>query len=104
MVEDEESITVPLSEALTREGFDAEVVGTAAEALAAAGRMSPDLVLLDLMLPDGSGYEVCRQLRLDSRVPISRSHDENPAVAGKPPAWPTRRPQAGSPSCCGDCS
>jgi two-component system, OmpR family, response regulator RegX3 len=70
MVEDEESITVPLSEALTREGFDAEAVGTAAEALEAAGRMSPDLVLLDLMLPDGSGYEVCRQLRLDSRVPI----------------------------------
>jgi two-component system, OmpR family, response regulator RegX3 len=70
MVEDEESITVPLSEALAREGFDTEVAGTVAEALEAAGRVSPDLVLLDVMLPDGSGYDVCRELRRESRVPI----------------------------------
>ncbi|HEY1276836.1 MAG TPA: response regulator transcription factor [Thermoleophilaceae bacterium] len=70
MVEDEESITVPLSEALAREGFDTEVAGTVAEALDAAERVQPDLVLLDLMLPDGSGYDVCRQLRSDSQVPI----------------------------------
>jgi two-component system, OmpR family, response regulator RegX3 len=70
MVEDEESITVPLSEALAREGFDTEVAGTAGEALELAGRVAPDLVLLDVMLPDGSGYDVCRELRRDSRVPI----------------------------------
>src|ERR671914_3089842 len=70
MVEDEESITVPLSEALAREGFDTEVAGTAAEALELAGRVGPDLVLLDVMLPDGSGYDVCRELRSRSRVPI----------------------------------
>jgi two-component system response regulator RegX3 len=70
MVEDEESITVPLSEALAREGFDTEVAGTVAEALELAGRVAPDLVLLDVMLPDGSGYDVCRELRRDSRVPI----------------------------------
>jgi two-component system, OmpR family, response regulator RegX3 len=70
MVEDEESITVPLSEALAREGFDTEVAGTAAEALELAGRVAPDLVLLDVMLPDGSGYDVCRELRRDSKVPI----------------------------------
>ena len=70
MVEDEESITVPLSEALAREGFDTEVAGTASEALELAGRVAPDLVLLDVMLPDGSGYDVCRELRRDSRVPI----------------------------------
>src|ERR687895_2134887 len=62
MVQDEESITVPLAEALAREGFDTEVAGTAAEALELAGSIAPDLVLLDVMLPDGSGYDVCREL------------------------------------------
>jgi two-component system, OmpR family, response regulator RegX3 len=70
MVEDEESITVPLAEALAREGFDTEVAGTVAEALELADSVAPDLVLLDVMLPDGSGYDVCRELRSRSRVPI----------------------------------
>jgi two-component system, OmpR family, response regulator RegX3 len=70
MVEDEQSITEPLSEALAREGFDTQVTGTAAGAIELAGRVEPDLVLLDVMLPDGSGYDVCRELRAGSAVPI----------------------------------
>ena len=70
MVEDEESITVPLAEALDREGFDTQVAGTVAEALEQAEQRMPDLVLLDVMLPDGSGYDVARQLRERSKVPI----------------------------------
>jgi two-component system response regulator RegX3 len=70
MVEDEESITIPLAEALDREGFDTQVAGTVAEALASAGQRMPDLVLLDVMLPDGSGYDVARSLRERSKVPI----------------------------------
>src|SRR3954463_1104900 len=70
MVEDEQSITEPLSEALAREGFDTEVAGTAARALELAGQAAPDLILLDVMLPDGSGFDVCRELRASSRVPI----------------------------------
>src|SRR6201999_3567675 len=70
MVEDEESIVVPLVEALAREGFDTEVAGTVADALELAARVDPDLVLLDVMLPDGSGFEVCRELRRASDVPI----------------------------------
>jgi two-component system response regulator RegX3 len=70
MVEDEESITVPLSEALDREGFDTQVAGTVAEALQKAEERMPDLVLLDVMLPDGSGYDVARRLRESSKVPI----------------------------------
>jgi two-component system, OmpR family, response regulator RegX3 len=70
MVEDEESITVPLAEALEREGFDTRVSGTVREALEPTERALPDLVLLDVMLPDGSGYDVCRRLRERSRVPI----------------------------------
>jgi two-component system, OmpR family, response regulator RegX3 len=70
MVEDEESITVPLAEALEREGFETRVAGTVAAALEEARSSPPDLVLLDVMLPDGSGYDVCRELRRDSEVPI----------------------------------
>jgi len=70
LVEDEEAITTPLQEALEREGFDTRVARTAGEALAAAREEEPDVVLLDVMLPDGSGFDVCRELRRDSRVPI----------------------------------
>jgi two-component system response regulator RegX3 len=70
LVEDEESITAPLSEALAREGFEPVIAGTAAEALELASERSPDLILLDLMLPDGSGLDVCRELRSRSAVPI----------------------------------
>jgi two-component system response regulator RegX3 len=70
LVEDEESIVTPLVEALRREGFDTAVSTTAAESLEAFERAQPDLVLLDVMLPDGSGFEVCRELRGRSRVPI----------------------------------
>ena len=70
MVEDEASITEPLREALQREGFDTEVARTVQEAREAAANAMPDLVLLDVMLPDGSGLEVCRELRERSKVPI----------------------------------
>ena len=70
MVEDEPSITAPLTEALEREGFDSAVARTAAEGVSLAGDLAPDLVLLDVMLPDGSGFDVCRELRRDSDVPI----------------------------------
>ena len=70
LVEDEQSITGPLAEALGREGFRAVVARTVAESLALAGRIRPDVVLLDVMLPDGSGFDVCRELRRESAVPI----------------------------------
>ena len=69
LVEDETSIREPLAEVLRSEGFETLVAGTVAEALEQA-RREPDLVLLDVMLPDGSGYDVCRELRRDSQVPI----------------------------------
>ena len=70
MVEDEISITEPLAEALDREGFDTRVAGTVADAIEQATEEMPDLVLLDVMLPDGSGLDVCRELRQRSQVPI----------------------------------
>jgi two-component system response regulator RegX3 len=69
-VEDEASIAEPFASALRRSGFETDVVGTAAGALASARRRLPDLVLLDLALPDGDGRDVCRVLRAESDVPI----------------------------------
>jgi len=70
VVEDEESISQPFAEALRRAGFEALVTGTAAGALALADSEDPDLVMLDLALPDGDGRDVCRELRRRSDVPI----------------------------------
>jgi DNA-binding response OmpR family regulator len=70
LVEDEETITVPLTEALAREGFRTETAGTLAAGLEIARRQRPDLVLLDVMLPDGSGFELLRELRDGERLPV----------------------------------
>jgi two-component system, OmpR family, response regulator RegX3 len=70
VVEDEESIAGPFAEALRRAGFEALVTGTAAGALKLAEDAEPDLVMLDLALPDGDGRDVCRELRRRSDVPI----------------------------------
>src|SRR5439155_21422638 len=55
LIEDEESISEPLAAALEREGFAARVAGTAADGLEAFRSRGPELVLLDVMLPDGDG-------------------------------------------------
>jgi two-component system, OmpR family, response regulator RegX3 len=67
LVEDDDSIAEPLAKGLQREGFTVSRVATGLDALAASGA---DLVLLDLILPDLDGYEVCRRLRERSDVPI----------------------------------
>jgi DNA-binding response OmpR family regulator len=67
VVEDDDAIAAPLAEGLSREGFDVARVATGAAALEAP---TPDVVLLDLSLPDIDGYAVCRQLRARSSVPI----------------------------------
>jgi DNA-binding response OmpR family regulator len=69
-VEDERSISEPFSRALAREGFEPHVAATAARALELAERLDPDLILLDLHLPDGDGRDVCRTIRARSGVPI----------------------------------
>ena len=70
IVEDEPSLSEPLSFLLRREGYDTEIAADGREALAAFDRDAADLVLLDLMLPGLSGTEVCRELRTRSAVPI----------------------------------
>jgi DNA-binding response OmpR family regulator len=70
LVEDERSIAEPFAGALSREGFEPVIAGTARAALELFHRHDPQLVLLDIALPDGDGREVCRALRRESAVPI----------------------------------
>jgi DNA-binding response OmpR family regulator len=70
LVEDEASITEPLTAALEREGWTTHVTASAREAPGLVTSKDPDLVLLDVMLEDGSGFDVCREIRQTSRVPI----------------------------------
>jgi two-component system OmpR family response regulator len=63
VVDDEETILELLSGSLRFAGFDVMTAGSGAEALRAASASRPDLVLLDVMLPDGDGFEVVRRLR-----------------------------------------
>ncbi|CAN5716390.1 response regulator transcription factor [soil metagenome] len=68
VVDDEEDIRRLVSFNLTDAGFKVEAVENGTDALAAAARLRPSVVVLDLMLPDVSGMEVCRRLRADESV------------------------------------
>ena len=70
VVDDEESYRQALASGLTREGFTVESAGDGHEALRLFHRVHPDLVLLDVMLPDQSGIEICQQMRALKPVPI----------------------------------
>ncbi len=71
IVDDEPYITDVLSSALQFEGFATEVAATGAQALSLATARPPDLIVLDVMLPDLEGTEVCRRLRAaDITTPV----------------------------------
>jgi DNA-binding response OmpR family regulator len=70
LVEDEASIAEPFVKLLRREGFDAFSAATAAEGLRLHRDLQPDLVLLDLALPDGDGRDVCRTIRSEADIPV----------------------------------
>jgi len=72
IIDDEDDLRALLDMNLRREGFRTVLAASGAEALELAGRVGPSLVVLDLMLPDLSGTEVCRRLRA------------NPALQGVP--------------------
>ena len=69
-VEDDDSIRLALRLALDDEGYDVREASDGRSGLDAFQRVEPDLVLLDLRLPDMSGFDVCRAMRASSIVPI----------------------------------
>jgi two-component system, OmpR family, response regulator RegX3 len=70
IVEDDDAIATPLAKGLEREGLAVNRVETGSAALAATEETRFDVVLLDLGLPDRDGFDVCRELRARSDVPI----------------------------------
>lgn len=66
LVEDDPALALGLGDALEFEGFRVALAATGGEALALARESRPDCIVLDLMLPDMNGYQVCEQLRRDS--------------------------------------
>ncbi|HVD43395.1 MAG TPA: response regulator transcription factor [Gaiellaceae bacterium] len=84
VVDDESQILRALRTSLQAAGYEVDVAATAAEALTSAAAHPPDGVILDLMLPDGSGTDVCREFRRWTNVPIlvlSAVGDEQEKVA-----------------------
>jgi two-component system KDP operon response regulator KdpE len=84
VVDDEPQFLRALATNLRGAGYEVETATTAAEALAAAGLRPPDAVILDLLLPDGSGRDVLRELRAWSEAPVvlvSAVGDEEEKIA-----------------------
>lgn len=84
-IEDDDQIRLALSMALEDEGYTVHQASNGAEGLAAFDEHEPELVLLDLKLPDISGFDVCRALRAKSIVPIimvTAQTDTHDMVAG----------------------
>ena len=70
LVDDEVSIQRSIAPLLRSRGYEVDVVGTGNDALKAFAQSHPDLIVLDLGLPDIDGAEVCRRIRSQSQVPI----------------------------------
>jgi DNA-binding response OmpR family regulator len=70
VVEDDEQIAELMRDFLEAEGFGVRLAASARETDEQLAQGVPDLVLLDVMLPDASGFEICRRLRSDSTVPV----------------------------------
>jgi len=70
LVDDEVVIQRALAPLLRSRGYEVEVAGTGREAVAAVAARSPDLIVLDLGLPDLDGAEVCQRIRKESKAPI----------------------------------
>jgi len=70
VVDDEPNIVALAKLYLEQEGYQVEGVGNGSDALNKMGTSKPSLIVLDLMLPDIDGFEVCRQIRKKSDVPI----------------------------------
>ena len=72
VVEDEDNIAIALDYLMTREGYLHDRIANGGEALSRIRETRPDLVLLDVMLPEVSGYEICQGIRMDPELAAVR--------------------------------
>ena len=71
LADDDDNLRLMLEAALRHSGYEVTAVASGREALAAAVTSAPDLLVLDVMMPDLDGFEVCRRLRADGRrIPV----------------------------------
>jgi len=85
LIEDDEAVREGLSLALTYQGHTVDAVRTGEEGLDLLGSVTPDVVVLDLMLPGVDGFEVCRRIRATGDLPIimlTARNDDIDVVAG----------------------
>jgi DNA-binding response OmpR family regulator len=85
IIDDDERLSGMLSEYLGSRGIVVECRNTARSGMAAARALRPDAVILDVMLPDGDGFDVCRALRSESDVPVlmlTARGDEDDRIVG----------------------
>ena len=86
IVDDEQDLCQLMKTSLTKEGFsEIEMAGTIEEGWKRFQAFDPNLVILDVMLPDGEGYDLCKRIREDSRIPIlflSAKSDEVDKILG----------------------
>ncbi|HBM81075.1 MAG TPA: DNA-binding response regulator, partial [Clostridiaceae bacterium] len=68
--EDDKTIAMGLNYSLTREGYSVETCYNVASALNAAENGTFDLAILDLLLPDGNGYDICRVIKEKTNLPV----------------------------------
>ncbi|WP_227817940.1 response regulator transcription factor [Nitrogeniibacter aestuarii] len=72
IADDEENIVISLEFLMKREGFEVLVAGNGEEALSRIRSDAPDLVLLDVMMPKKTGFEVCQEVRADPALAATR--------------------------------
>ena len=70
IVDDDENICELLNLYLKKDGFDTVIANDGRQAVECAEKYSPDLIMLDIMLPELDGWQVCREIRKKSEVPI----------------------------------
>lgn len=85
LLEDDKSLIYGLSFSFEKQGFDADIARTISEALDLWAKNKYELLILDVSLPDGSGFEFCRKVRENSDVPIiflTASDEETSVIMG----------------------
>ena len=70
IIDDDAHLRESLAEVLELDGFECHQAGAAKEGIAAAQKLEPDIVIMDIQLPDSSGFQICQELRKRSKTVI----------------------------------